>query len=116
MRATSPARAARYPMSLERPVHVPDGAGGATCSWEPLGTLWAGLRALGAPRDEGGAVPSISTRWRVTVRAAEVGAPSRPVPGQRLRLGERIFAVEAVREREGDPRYLDCDAIEEVPS
>ena len=38
----------------------------------------------------------------------------RPVPGQRLRDGARIFAIRAVAERDGDGRYLTCFTQEEV--
>ena len=102
-------------LTLEGPVTVPDGAGGYTKTWTALGTLWAevlpgsGNDALGEERMLS-AVP-----YRVTVRGAPVGLPSRPLPGQRLREGTRLYQVQAVTERDSAGHYLTCFAREEVP-
>ena len=53
--------------------------------------------------------------YRVTVRGAPTGAPSRPKAGQRLREGARLFLIQAVTERDQFGRYLTCFAREEVP-
>lgn len=98
---------------LETPAAVPDGAGGFTQGWAALGTLWAAM-AAGAGRAAGGEeVIRPEVGWRITVRAAPVGAPSRPVAGQRLRAGERVFVILAVAECDADARYLTCFAREE---
>jgi len=52
--------------------------------------------------------------YRITVRAAPVGAPSRPKPEQRFRDGERVFRIQAVTEDEEAGTYLVCFAREEV--
>lgn len=100
---------------LESVVRTPDGAGGYTEVWVALGTLWAevlpgsGNDALGEERMLS-AVP-----YRVTVRGAPVGLPSRPLAGQRLREGTRLYQVQAVTERDSAGHYLTCFAREEVP-
>lgn len=100
---------------LEGVVRTPDGAGGFTEVWTTLGTLWAealpgsGSDVLGEERMLS-AVP-----YRVTVRGAPFGAPSRPKAGQRLREGARLFLIQAVTERDPDGRFLTCFAREEVP-
>jgi head-tail adaptor len=100
---------------LEGAVRSPDGAGGFTEAWTALGTLWAevlpgsGSDVLGEERMLS-AVP-----YRVTVRAAPVGSPSRPVAGQRFREGTRLFLIQAVTERDSQGRYLTCFSREEVP-
>jgi head-tail adaptor len=100
---------------LEDVVRTPDGAGGFTEAWAALGTLWAevlpgsGSDTLGEERMLS-AVP-----YRVTVRGAVVGAPSRPKAGQRFREGVRLFMIQAVTERDQHGRYLTCFAREEVP-
>jgi head-tail adaptor len=100
---------------LEGAVPSPDGAGGFTEAWTVLGTLWAevvpgsGSDVLGEERMLS-AVP-----YRVTVRGAPVGSPSRPKAGQRLREGTRLFLIQAVTERDPQGRYLTCFAREEVP-
>jgi head-tail adaptor len=102
-------------LTLEGPVTVPDGAGGYTKSWTVLGTLWAEITA-GSGRDTAGEDVTLSTvPYRITVRAAPVGAPSRPIPEQRLREGTRVFRILAVTERDLDARFLTCFAREEEP-
>ena len=100
---------------LEGPLRTPDGAGGFTEAWSTLGTLWAevlpgsGGDVLGEERMLS-AVP-----YRVTVRGAVVGSPSRPKAGQRFREGTRLMLIQAVTERDPQGRYLTCFVREEVP-
>ncbi len=101
-------------LALETPVRQPDNAGGYVETWTVLGNLWgdATLRT-GRERDESGA-PVSTVGWKIVVRSAPVGAPSRPKPGQRLREGARVFVIQAVAERDPFGRYLTCFAEEEV--
>lgn len=104
------------PLVLEGRVQTPDGAGGFTLAWQALGTLWAEVTP-GAGREVTGQEVTLSAvPYRITVRAAPQGAPSRPVPGQRFREGARVFAIVAVTEAGGAGRYLTCFAREEVPA
>lgn len=99
---------------LEAPERVADGAGGWSESWAALGTLWADISAR-TGRDARGETAGLSVApCRIIVRAAPVGAVSRPVPGQRFRDGTRVFAIHAVAEADGSGRYLTCFAEEEV--
>ena len=101
---------------LEEPQRVEDGAGGFSVAWAPVGTVWAEVKA-GAGRERAGELVALSTvPYRITVRAAAVGAPSRPKPEQRFREGERLFSILAVAERDPGARYLTCFAHEEVPT
>ncbi|MCV6587121.1 MAG: head-tail adaptor protein [Marinibacterium sp.] len=103
-------------LALEHAVRVPDGAGGYAMAWETLGTLWGGMRAASG-RERGDSSGPVSVgRYTVTVRAAPVGAVSRPVAGQRFRDGVRVFAIRAVSEAEGTGLYLNCRVEEEVAS
>lgn len=101
-------------LTLEAPVRLPDGAGGFTAGWEVLGTLWAAI-APGTGR-EAAAVGAALSRvvLRITVRAAPVGAPSRPRAEQRFREGARIYTIVSVTEAEAQGRYLTCIAQEEM--
>ena len=99
---------------LEAPVKLADGAGGYTRNWEPLGVLWAEVKAgVGRERAETAATLS-RVPYRINVRAAPYGAPSRPVAGQRFREGSRVFAIYAVAEKDAQAAYLTCFAQEEV--
>jgi head-tail adaptor len=99
---------------LEERVEAPDGSGGFAVSWAALGTLWAEMAATGGREDFSGARPRARVRWRIVVRAAPVGAPSRPRADQRLRDGARVFDILAVAERDAGGRYLEILAEEGV--
>ena len=101
---------------LEAPLQVPDGTGGFTAGWRVLGTLWAELSPRSGREVMGEAGPMARGRYRITLRGAPQGAASRPVPGQRFRLGGRVFDILSVAERDLSGRYLVCEAQEEVAS
>ena len=99
---------------LEEPQRVADGAGGYTTTWIALGTLWADIRH-GTGREKAAEQLTVSSvPYRITVRAAPVGAPSRPRPEQRFVEGTRIYRILAVTEADPGARYLVCFAQEEV--
>lgn len=98
---------------LEEGQRLPDGMGGHRLVWSGLGRLWAAMEARSG-REKGAGVGLISVvQWRITLRGAAVGDPRRPRPGQRFRMGTRLFLIEAVAEADGMGRYLDCFAREE---
>lgn len=101
-------------LALETPQRLPDGAGGFTEIWVPLGDLWADVSArAGRERGEAG-LPVSAVSYTIVVRSAPVGTASRPMPQQRFRDGSRVFVIQAVTERDRDGRYLTCFADEEV--
>ncbi|AUH34160.1 head-tail adaptor protein [Paracoccus tegillarcae] len=101
------------PLVLESPVRQSDGMGGHRLAWQTVGKIWAEMRA-GSGRERSGQAGAQSVvRWRIVTRAAVSGDPRRPGPEQRLRLGERVFRIEAVAESDPDGRYLTCFAREE---
>ena len=99
---------------LETPERVTDGAGGFVQSWRVLGTLWAEINPRGGREtaQEGMRVSRVS--HLVVVRGAPIGAPDRPKPEQRFRMGARVFVIRAVKERDPDGRYLICHVDEEA--
>jgi len=99
---------------LEEAARVPDGSGGWLESWTTLGALWADIRARSGRDTAGQAGQHALGSYRIIVRAAPAGAPSRPRAGQRFRYGTRIFAITAVTENDAEARYLTCFAQEEV--
>ncbi|MEM0923459.1 MAG: phage head closure protein [Pseudomonadota bacterium] len=91
---------------LEQPTQNPDGGGGYQTIWTPLGTLWGALDPRsGGERFSGGRETSTITH-RITVRNAPIGSPQRPQPAQRLRRGDRVFAIRGVTEEDGEAVYL----------
>jgi head-tail adaptor len=110
---TAPVRLLRR-LVLETPETVPDGSGGFAVDWVPLGTLWADVTARGGQEEFVAGAARPRTRYRIVVRAAPVGAGSRPRPEQRLREGARVFDILTVAERDQDARYLEIVAEEGV--
>lgn len=101
-------------MTLEAAVRLPDGAGGFTLDWQGLGEVWAEVRPGSGRERAGEFVTLASVPYRITLRAAPVGAPARPRPDQRLREGARVFRILAVTEADPRGHYLTCFAHEEV--
>jgi SPP1 family predicted phage head-tail adaptor len=100
---------------LEERQSVPDGAGGYTETWTPLGTLWAEIDSRSGRETGRWPAAAVSrTTLRITVRGAVPGDPRRPKPDQRFREGSRIYRILAVAERDPQARFLTCYADEEV--
>ena len=98
---------------LEEAQRVPDGAGGFDQSWVALGTVWADIRArAGRESDQDHATVSRQPLL-ITVRAAPLGAVSRPRPDQRFREGSRTSRIQSVSEADPRGRFLLCQATEE---
>ncbi len=95
---------------------VPDGAGGLVRSWVLRGHLWAEVVPGSGGLAAGEEVALSRQAFRITVRGAAPGAPSRPVAGERFRDGARVFSILAVTERDPDGRHLLCTAREEEPA
>lgn len=63
---------------LEAPLKVADGAGGYTRTWEPLGRLWAELKA-GTGRELAASAATLSrVPYRITVRCRPLRCPVAP--------------------------------------
>ena len=99
---------------LEAPARVEDGAGGYEEIWTELGMLWAEIDGPTGRLAMRQTVELSSTSHAITVRAAPVGQSSRPLPGQRFRMGTRLFRIDAVRVADRAGLYLTCQCQEEV--
>lgn len=103
-------------LTLEQSVSAPDGAGGFSTAWQVVGTLWAEITPGTGRQADGEEITLSSVPYRITLRGAAVGSAQRPVPGQRLTQGGRVFHVLAVTERDAAGHYLTCFAREEKPT
>lgn len=99
-------------LALQERSVSPDGAGGFDTQWITLGEMWADMRPSRGTERVIGARTSTSIGWRIFVRAAPVGAPSRPTPQQRFVEGSRIYTILSVAEVTGQELYLECWAEE----
>lgn len=100
------------PMVLETRALTSDGGGGQVDAWVAVGTLWAAIERPTARLVADGAREVPALRVRIIVRAAPNGQARRPLPGQRLRQGDRIFAIQAVSEHDRKGRFLQLWAEE----
>jgi SPP1 family predicted phage head-tail adaptor len=92
---------------LEEPVIVPDGAGGVTRSWQTLTILWAALVPVSASNVMVADGAGVTVTHRITIR----GGPE-VTTRHRFRLGARIFQVIALRDRDGEGRFIEIEAEE----
>lgn len=100
-------------MMLERKNKSPDGLGGFSENWTPLGKMWVFLKT-GKGREKGGVeVSYVSTSSQIIIRAAPEGNPRRPVSGNRFSYGNRYFLIISVSEYGVSGRYLSCSVEEE---
>jgi head-tail adaptor len=97
---------------IESRQNLPDGSGGFETAWVQVGTLWADVRPGSGGEGFVGARARPRVGYRILVRAAPVGAASRPRPEQRLREGARVFDILTVSEHDPGGRYLEIRAEE----
>lgn len=101
------------PLTLESPERVADNMGGYRMVWQPKGVLYAKMQARAGAERQGEVGAQSVVTWRITVRGAPEGDPRRPRPEQRLRMGARVFRIDAVAEADAAGQWLDCFAREE---
>jgi SPP1 family predicted phage head-tail adaptor len=92
---------------LEAPAIAPDGAGGVVRTYQTLTTLWAALVPISAREDVVADGLGDTVTHRITIRSGpEV------TTRHRFRQGTRIFDVMAIRDHDGQSRFLDIDVKE----
>lgn len=94
-------------LSLENEVDVPDGMGGFSRSFQPVGTVWANICPKSAKQQVEGANLVANVTHEITIRfQAQVRT------GSRFITGTRRFDVVAMRDLDETRRYLVCDCQE----
>ena len=101
--------AMRHRLVHETPVEAPDGMGGVVRVFLAVDALWGAIETSAAPTVSADR-PVAALTHRITVRA-----PAIIEPGDRLRLGERLFLIEALHDPDGSGRRLVCRCREERP-
>lgn len=95
--------ALRHRLRLEAPIHVDDGSGGSTVSWQPVAMLWAevisrsGREVFMADGLAAVAMHQVRIRYRSDVTAE-----------MRFVMGDRILDIRAVRDVDGRRAWLSC--------
>jgi len=94
-------------LTLEAPVEMPDGAGGAVRSYESIATLWASVVPVSAREAAEAAQRGVIVTHRISLRFfADITSR------HRLRDGTRIFRIISLRDRDGRKRFLQIEAEE----
>ncbi|MDB6178029.1 head-tail adaptor protein [Paracoccus sp. Z330] len=101
-------------LELEDQQRDSDGLGGHVVTWRRLGALFGEMDSGSGRRRSAQVGAESVVSWRIIVRAARLGDPRRPRAGQRFRMGQRVFHIDAVAERDGAGHWLTCFATEEV--
>lgn len=101
-------------LMLETPVRTADGAGGFSVEWTLLGHLWCDLRPRAGRVAKSEGTPVARVPVTIITRAAPQGDPRRPKAGQRLRLQDRTFPIDAVTEYDAAGKYLICTCTQEL--
>ena len=107
-RAASDPGRLRLRLVLEKPGETPDGAGGATRAWSAAGILAAEVIPVRPEERGSGEGLADLTLHKIIIRHRDDVAP-----GDRFRIGARIFLILAVTDPDEDGRYLVCLAEEE---
>lgn len=94
---------------LEAPVEAPDESGGVIRDYEAAATLWASVTPLSA-RERGEADRhGASVTHRIVLRFR-----NDLTTRHRLRAGERLFRIVALRDQDGSARFLEIEAEERL--
>ncbi|MBZ8135509.1 phage head closure protein [Afifella sp. IM 167] len=109
-RAASRPGRLRHRLTWERPVAVPDGAGGESVTFEEAGAFWAEIRPVAAHDKRLGEGRVSEVTHRVFLRAGLSVAS-----GDRLTKGARRFRVLTAHDPEEAGRYTELFVKEERP-
>jgi SPP1 family predicted phage head-tail adaptor len=94
-------------LTLEAPVHGTSDGGSEIISWQYVDTVWAALRPTAARA-------AVSSDARSSHVTHDVWLRYRPdVSGaMRFRLGQRVFAIQGIRDPDERQRWLLCQTDE----
>jgi SPP1 family predicted phage head-tail adaptor len=90
---------------LEAPVETPDGAGGVTRTYQFAASLWAAVTPLASAETVAAAADGATAVYRVVVRR-RAGITT----AHRLRWGDRILRIAALRDADTRRRFLELRA------
>jgi SPP1 family predicted phage head-tail adaptor len=99
----------KHRLLLEQPVESADGAGGVTRSYATVATVWAALTPSAARSEVAADALGAEVTHEIVIRfRADV------TTRHRLRDGSRIFRILALRDQDGNGRFLSIQAQERV--
>lgn len=99
---------ARHRVTLQRPEHVPDGAGGVSRTWVNVAYLWAGITFLDADESLANGQFSSRRRYRIVLRYR-----SDIQPEKRFLWGSKRLAIVQVNEDHKYDGFVEVMALEE---
>lgn len=90
---------------LEAETDLPDGAGGFAKGWTPLAEHRVALLPASGTESYEGSQQASRVTHRILLRATPA---LRPRADHRFAIGERLFDIRAVFDRDGRGRFLTC--------
>lgn len=93
----------RHRLTLETPVRLGDGAGGANEAWVAIGDIWAAIRAISGGKSYAAHRISGRVTHEIWLRPRSDLAPN-----QRFRRASRTFLIHAVLRGEEPARRIRC--------
>jgi SPP1 family predicted phage head-tail adaptor len=94
---------------LEAPVRQPEPSGGAEVAYAVVAEVWGELRAVSGGEQADADRLAADVGHVIAIRHRD-GLTS----DHRFRLGQRVFAIRAVLDRDGRRRFLECRCEEVV--
>jgi SPP1 family predicted phage head-tail adaptor len=96
----------RERVTLQAPVRLPDGAGGADAAWDAGATVWAKVEERGGEERAAGERLAAEARLRVTIRHR-----SGVTAEMRALWNGRALEITGIRDPDGRKRFLvlDCE-------
>lgn len=94
---------------LEAPVETPDESGGVIRDYEAVATLWASVTPLAAHERGEADRQGANVTHRIVLRFR-----NDLTTRHRLRAGERLFRIVALRDQDGAARFLEIEAEERL--
>lgn len=99
-------------LTLEERIETPDGHGGVTAVWTPLGVHHAAVEGVAGVEATLGAQETERLTHRAFIRYAPPGAAARPRADQRFTSEGRVFQIRSVVEPDDARRWLICHLVE----
>jgi SPP1 family predicted phage head-tail adaptor len=93
----------RHRLRLEAAVRSPDGGGGADTAWEPVGDVWASVKAVGGTEQVSAEALAGRVTHEIWIRHRGDAAPA-----MRFVAGARAYDIRAVLDPDGGRRWLRC--------
>lgn len=100
----------RHRVSIERLSEETNAVGGVSRTWRSIARRWAGIEPLSGRERLNADQTNATVSHRIMLRAGGLSI----TPKDRIRLGDRVFGIEAVMDRDERGAVLELMATEDI--